>query len=160
MNETHLLFGLFRQHSKPVSNHAEDSSKVHQTHQDPEPHQRLVPVHVLDPPVSTWKSRKAFFNPERREEKTGISAEEDCTCHVVSDAHGGERDHNKVDGLQGGPALDVFEDDSRNGDEDNAASQDEEDSGRDSNFSLANLPVFLLFQVKKKKQSNKTIVAI
>lgn len=45
----------------------------------------------------------------------------------------------------------MFEDDSRNGDEDDAASQDEEDSGRDSDFSLADLPVLLLFQVKKNK---------
>lgn len=83
--------------------------------------------------------------------KTGIPVEEDCTCHIVSDAHSGERDHNKVDGLQGSPALDVFEDDSRNGDEDDAASQDEEDGGGDSDFSLADLPVFLLFQVKINK---------
>lgn len=44
----------------------------------------------------------------------------------------------------------MFEDDSRNGDEDDAASQDEEDGGSDSDFSLADLPVLLLFQVKKK----------
>lgn len=80
--------------------------------------------------------------------------EEDCTCHIVSDAHGGERDHNKVDGLQGGPALNVFEDDSRNGDKDDAAGQDEEDGGRDSDFSLADLPVFLLIQVEKRNYSN------
>lgn len=44
----------------------------------------------------------------------------------------------------------MLEDDSRNGDEDDAASQDEEDGGRDSDFSLADLPVLLLFQFKKK----------
>lgn len=88
-------------------------------------------------------------------QKNGISPEEDCTCHIVSDAHGGERDHNKVDGLQGGPALNVFEDDSRNGDKDDTAGQDEEDGGRDSDFSLADLPVFLLIQVEKRNYSDK-----
>lgn len=66
------------------------------------------------------------------------------TCHIVSYSHCGESYHNKVDGLQRGPALDVFEDDSRDGDEDNAAGQDEEDGGCHSYFSLAYLFVFLL----------------
>ena len=66
------------------------------------------------------------------------------TCHIVSDSHSGESDHNKVDGLQRGPALDVFKDDSRDGDKNNAASQDEQDGGCDSNFCLADLSVFLL----------------
>lgn len=49
----------------------------------------------------------------------------------------------------------MFEDDSRNGDKDDAASQDKEDGGRDSDFSLADLPVFLLFQIKLKKIKKK-----
>lgn len=54
MSSTHLLFGLFGQHSEPVSNHAQDSCEVGQAHQDPEPDQRLVPLHVLDLPIPTW----------------------------------------------------------------------------------------------------------
>lgn len=84
---------------------------------------------------------------EEKGRENGISPEEYCTCHIVSDAHGGQRDHNKVDGLQGGPALNVFEDECRDGDKHNAAGQDEEDGGRDSDFGLADLPVFLLIQV-------------
>lgn len=66
------------------------------------------------------------------------------TCHIVSDSHSGESDHNKVDGLQRGPALDVFKDDSRDGDKNNAAGQDEQDGGRNSDLRLADLSVFLL----------------
>lgn len=66
------------------------------------------------------------------------------TCHIVSDPHRGESDHHKVDGLQRGPALDVLEDDGGDGDEDDAAGQDEEDGGRHPDFSLADLFLLLL----------------
>lgn len=66
------------------------------------------------------------------------------TCHVVSYPHCGECYHDKVDGLQCGPALYVFEDDSRDGDKNNAASQDEQDGGGHSDLGLADLFVFLL----------------
>lgn len=72
------------------------------------------------------------------------------TCHIVSYSHCGESDHNKVDGLQCGPALDVFKDDSRDGDKNNAASQDEQDGGRHSDFSLADLFVFLLWKPNRR----------
>lgn len=42
----------------------------------------------------------------------------------------------------------MFKDDSRDGDENNAAGQDEQDGGRHSDLSLADLFVFLL----RKKQ--------
>lgn len=83
------------------------------------------------------------------------------TCHIVSDSHSGEGDHNKVDGLQRGPALDVFEDNSWDGDKDDTAGQDEQDGGRHSDLGLTDLPVFLLmseigqvrFGYKGKKQA-------
>lgn len=78
------------------------------------------------------------------------------TCHVVADAHGGEGDHNKVDGLQRGPALDVFEDDSRDGDEDDAAGEDEQEGGCHSYLRLADLSVFLLSQARKRLETRKT----
>lgn len=48
------------------------------------------------------------------------------TGHKVPKADGGEGDDDKVDGLQRAPALDVLEDDGRQGHEDEAAEQDEE----------------------------------
>lgn len=48
------------------------------------------------------------------------------TGHKVPEADGGEGDDDEVDGLQRAPALDVLEDDSRQGHEDEAAEQDEE----------------------------------
>lgn len=68
----------------------------------------------------------------------------DSTCHIVPYSHRGESDHHKVDGLQGGPALYVFEDDSRDCDKHDAAGQDEQDGGRHTDLSLADLLVFLL----------------
>lgn len=73
-----------------------------------------------------------------------------CTCHVISYSHCGESDHNKVDCIQCGPAFNVFEDDSRDGDEDDAASQDEQDDGRHPDFCLADLFVFLLKKTEKR----------
>lgn len=45
---THLLLGLLRDHPEPVSNHAQDSSEVSKAHEDPEPHNRLIEVQVLN----------------------------------------------------------------------------------------------------------------
>lgn len=70
------------------------------------------------------------------------------TCHIVANSHSGESDHDKVDGLQCGPALDVLKDDSGDGDKDDAPSQDEQDSGCHSDLCLADLPVFLLILKK------------
>lgn len=50
------------------------------------------------------------------------------TGHKVPEADGGEGDDDKVDGLQRAPALDVLEDDGRQGHKDEAAEQDEEQS--------------------------------
>lgn len=44
---TYLLFSFLGDHPKPVSNHAQHSSKVRQTHKDPEPNHRLVVVQIL-----------------------------------------------------------------------------------------------------------------
>ena len=52
------------------------------------------------------------------------------TCYEVTKANSSQSHNHKVDGLQGCPALDVFEDNCRNGHKDNAACQDEE-NGRD-----------------------------
>lgn len=77
------------------------------------------------------------------------------TCHIVSYSHCGKGDHYKVDGIQRGPALDVFEDNSWDGDEDNAAGQDEQDGGRHSDLSLTDLFVFLLkIRRTKSRMSN------
>lgn len=48
------------------------------------------------------------------------------TCHIVSYSNSCQSDDNKVNGLQSCPAFYVFEDDCRDGDEEDAARQDEE----------------------------------
>ena len=49
------------------------------------------------------------------------------TCHKITKAHCGESDHHKVNGLQGCPPLDVFENDGGDCHKHNAAGQDEQD---------------------------------
>lgn len=49
------------------------------------------------------------------------------TCHKITEAHRGESDHHKVNGLQGCPPLDVFENDGGDCHKHNAAGQDEQD---------------------------------
>lgn len=73
------------------------------------------------------------------------------TCHIVADPHSGQGDDNKVDGLQSSPALDVFEDDCRDGDEDDAASEDKQERWRNSYFCLADLSVLLLDKPRKRR---------
>lgn len=77
------------------------------------------------------------------------------TCNIVAYSHCGESDHDKVDGLQRGPALDVFKDGSREGDEDDAAGEDEEDGGCHSDLSLADLFVFLLRKRKRERNCSR-----
>lgn len=72
------------------------------------------------------------------------------TCHIISYSHCSECDHNKVDCIQCGPAFYVFEDNSRDGDENNAAGKDEQDDRRHPYFCLADLFVFLLRQSKNE----------
>lgn len=69
------------------------------------------------------------------------------TCHKITKAYCGQRDYHKVDGLQGGPTLNVFKDDSRDGHKHDAASQDEENRGDDPDLGLAHL--LLLGRVKE-----------
>ena len=78
------------------------------------------------------------------------------SCHtgyIVSYADSGESDDHKVDGFQSGPSLDVFKYDGRDGDEDYAAGQDEEDGGRHSDLSLADLFVFLLQNTQREMEA-------
>lgn len=49
------------------------------------------------------------------------------TCHKITKAHRGESDHHKVNGFQGCPALDVLENDGRDGHKHNTTGQDEQD---------------------------------
>lgn len=63
------------------------------------------------------------------------------SCDKVSKTDGGERDDDKVDGFEGAPAFDVLEDDSRQGHENEAPEQDEEQRGDDSDFRLADFPL-------------------
>lgn len=77
------------------------------------------------------------------------------TCNIVSYSHCSESDHYKVDGLQCGPTLNVFEDDSWDGDEDDAASQDEQDGGCHSDLSLTDLFVFLLKSERERDREKK-----
>ncbi len=44
---SYLFFCFLGQNPEPVSNHAQDRSEIRQTHQNPEPDQRLVPFHVF-----------------------------------------------------------------------------------------------------------------
>lgn len=41
---SYLFLCLFRNHSEPVSNHAQDSSKISKSYEDPKPHDRLIEV--------------------------------------------------------------------------------------------------------------------
>lgn len=66
------------------------------------------------------------------------------TCYIIPNANSCESNYNKVDGIQCIPAFNVFEDDSWDGDKDNAPGQDEENGGGDTDFSLTNLPMSLL----------------
>lgn len=66
------------------------------------------------------------------------------TCHVVPNSNSGQSDDNKVDGLQGRPSFDVFKNDGWDGDEEDAASEDEEQGGRHANLGLTDLVVFTL----------------
>lgn len=45
---TYLLFGLLGDDPEPVSNHTENCSEVGKTHQDPEPHDGLIIVQILN----------------------------------------------------------------------------------------------------------------
>lgn len=63
------------------------------------------------------------------------------SCHKVPEADGGEGDDDKVDGLQRAPALDVLEDESGQGHEDEAAEQDEEQRGEHTDLRLADFPL-------------------
>lgn len=49
------------------------------------------------------------------------------TCHKITKAHRGESDYHKVNGLQGGPPLNIFENDSGDRHKYNTAGQDEQD---------------------------------
>ena len=49
------------------------------------------------------------------------------TCHKITKAHRGESDHHKVNGLQGRPPLNVFEDDGGDCHKHDTAGQDEQD---------------------------------
>lgn len=69
------------------------------------------------------------------------------TGHKVPEANGGEGDDDKVDGLQRAPALDVLEDDGRQGHEDEAAEQDEEKRRENADLRLADFP--LLVEMKQ-----------
>lgn len=74
------------------------------------------------------------------------------TCYKVTKTNCSQSDNHKVDGLQGCPSLDVFEDNSRNGHKDNAASQDEEDGRDHPDLCLAHLFFLENGQNKGKKK--------
>lgn len=73
------------------------------------------------------------------------------TCHKITKAHRSESDHHKVNGLQGRPPLDVFENDSRDRHKYNAAGQDEEDGWDDPDLCLTHL-LFLGTAKEKDRQ--------
>lgn len=78
------------------------------------------------------------------------------TCYKVTKANCSQSDNHKVDGLQGCPSFDVFEDNCRNGHKDNAASQDEE-YGRDhTDLCLAHL--FFLENGNNKRKEKMIIL--
>jgi len=58
---SYLLFCFLGQNPEPVSDHAENRSEIRQTHQNPEPDHRLVPFHVLDSAISTYKITKQII---------------------------------------------------------------------------------------------------
>lgn len=73
------------------------------------------------------------------------------TCHKITKAHRGESDHHKVNGLQGCPPLNVFENDGRDGHKHNTAGQDKQDGGDDPDLGLTHL-LFLGMAKKKDRQ--------
>lgn len=74
-----------------------------------------------------------------------------CTCYIIPNTDSCESNNNKVDGIECSPAFNVFEDDSWDGNENNAPSQDEKNGRGDTDFSLTNLPMSLL----KKRETGQ-----
>lgn len=68
------------------------------------------------------------------------------TCHIVTDSNCCQSDDDKICWLQSRPALNMFEDHSWDSDEQDAASQDEEEGGGHTDFSLADLVLFILWE--------------
>lgn len=77
------------------------------------------------------------------------------TCHKITKAHRGEGDHDKVNGLQGGPSLNILENDSRDRHKYNAAGQDEQDGGDDPDLGLAHL----LFLGEQRRKTGKSALS-
>lgn len=73
----------------------------------------------------------------------------DLTCHIVTYTNGCQGDDHKVRRLQSRPAFNVFEDHSRDSDEQDAASKDKYEGGSHTDFSLADLVVFILSDTHK-----------
>lgn len=71
-----------------------------------------------------------------------------CTCNVISDPNSRQGDDHKIDRIQPGPSFNVLEDDGWYGDEEDAASQDEQQRRGHSDLGLAYLIVFALGGVK------------
>lgn len=67
------------------------------------------------------------------------------TCHIVTYSNCCQSDDDKICWLQSCPALNVFEDHSWDGDKQDTASQDEEQSGGHTDFSLTDLVVLILW---------------
>ncbi len=59
---SYLFFCFLGQNPEPVSNHAQDRSEIRQTHQNPEPDQRLIPFHVFYFSITTYKKKLYGFN--------------------------------------------------------------------------------------------------
>ncbi len=64
-----------------------------------------------------------------------------CTCHKVSESYGGQGDDHKVNGLQRGPTLNVFKDGRWEHHKQQAAEQDKQQGGDDTDLCLTDVPV-------------------
>lgn len=93
--DTYLLFSFLRDDSEPVSDHAQHGGKVRQSHQDPEPHHRLVIVQINRtlgcPPGRilwpTWRSP----NTQTSGLHNAVTSAPRGTSHTASWASGGDK---------------------------------------------------------------------
>lgn len=76
------------------------------------------------------------------------------TCHKITKANRGESDHHKVNGLQGRPPLNVFENDSGDCHKHNTAGQDEQDGRDDPDLGLTHL--LFLKNSKRERRRGKS----
>lgn len=141
---TYLFFCPLGDDSEPVSYHAEDCSEVSQAHQNPEPYDRFIVVHVFYFWPTCRHGHKVRLDVEKQTaSKCVFTFITSCfrTCHKIPKSNGRQGDDHEVKGLQRRPALDMFEDGCWESHKQEAAEQDEQQGGYDPDLCLTDVPV-------------------